>query len=225
MALCVYAGRNLRREARFTASAGVILPGPADLERKRREPLNHHHQHHHYRPPPEKSEHRRRNGTATSRLLTNPITRENPSTPEICSLVASWNGRAVIRIPGILPRGPRIRVQRPPTGSFDGTATRGGGRSKGEGSEEESREEHSREERRKDLQRNVYTLEEEEEEEEKPESQHVIVIAIACPFDHCLTSNLVRGIELRLWMVSGNVLWCFGAVIIVIAIGPWRKIA
>lgn len=31
MALCVYTGRKLRREARFTASTGLILRGPTDL--------------------------------------------------------------------------------------------------------------------------------------------------------------------------------------------------
>lgn len=101
MALCVYAGRNLRRKARFTASASVILPELADLEGKRGELVNHHPR---GERPPEKSEHRRRNGTATSRrLLTNPIAVcarfwKGPfDTPEICSLVASRNGRAVIR--------------------------------------------------------------------------------------------------------------------------------
>lgn len=34
MALCVYIGHKLRREARFTAPASLILRGPADLEGK-----------------------------------------------------------------------------------------------------------------------------------------------------------------------------------------------
>lgn len=35
MALCVYSRRNLRREARFTAPASLILCGPTDLEEER----------------------------------------------------------------------------------------------------------------------------------------------------------------------------------------------